>query len=88
MLRTTNGGLTWIELQPCQQNRPLVAHFSSQDHGIGLANDRFLYETIDGGKQWIKIGTDKYGSLAFKDREYVWLVSENALFRIDLDTTP
>ena len=62
--------------------------FSSQDHGIGLANDRFLYETIDGGKQWIKIGTDKYGSLAFKDREYVWLVSENALFRIDLDTTP
>ena len=88
MHRTTNGGLTWIELQPCQQNRPLVAHFSSQDHGIGLANDRFLYETIDGGKQWIKIGTDKYGSLAFKDREYVWLVSENALFRIDLDTTP
>ncbi len=85
MLRSTNDGQTWIEQQPCDQTRPVVIHFSTQNRGQGLGSDGYLYETTDGGTKWVKVGTDKYGSLSFLDNQHVWLLSENGLFRISLD---
>jgi photosystem II stability/assembly factor-like uncharacterized protein len=83
MLRTTNGGQTWVELQPCDQTRPIVIYFSSQTHGYGLGSDGLLYETTDAGKQWLKIDAIKYHSLSFLDSRHVWLVSDQGLFRIN-----
>ncbi|HYR76569.1 MAG TPA: hypothetical protein VEM96_12090 [Pyrinomonadaceae bacterium] len=84
ILRTTDGWRTSVELQPCDQNRPTVLHFSSQNRGHGLGSDKFLYETSDGGKQWIRVGTDKYDSLSFLDNQGAWLVSERGLFRLNI----
>src|SRR6266849_5846965 len=88
MLRTMNGGMDWLELQPCKQNRPTVIFFLDQDRGYGLGKDGVLYKTTDSGKQWIKTATDKYSSLSFIDREHAWVVSDRALFRINLDRKP
>jgi photosystem II stability/assembly factor-like uncharacterized protein len=85
ILRTTNGGQTWIELQPCDQTRPVVVHFSSQDRGYGLGSDRFLYKTTDGGKQWNRIGADKYDAWSFLDNKHLWLISEHGLYRVKMD---
>jgi photosystem II stability/assembly factor-like uncharacterized protein len=86
MLRTTaNDGQTWLEIRPCDQSRPVVIHFSSMNRGHGLGSDGFLYETTDGGKQWVKIGADKYESLSFLGNEHLWLVSERGLFRVKVD---
>lgn len=85
MLRTANGGEAWLEIQPCDQSRPVVVHFSSQTRGHGLGLDGFLNETTDGGKQWVKIGTDKYDSLSFIDQQHVWLVSDRGIFRVRAD---
>ena len=82
LLRTTDGWKTAVELQPCDQSRPLVFHFSSQSRGIGLGSDGLVYETIDGGKEWVRLATDKYDSLSFLDNQHVWIVSERGLSRI------
>ena len=88
MLRTNNDGQTWVEVQPCDQSRPLVVHFSSQIHGIGLGLDGSLYETANAGSQWVKIDTNKYESLSFLGNQRVWLVSERGLFRVNIDVDP
>jgi len=85
ILRTTNGGQNWIEQQPCDQIRPVVIHFSSQENGQGLDSEGFLYKTTDGGTRWIKVGTEKYAFLNSLDDQHVWLVSAEGLFRTRLD---
>lgn len=83
MIKTTDGWQTSLELQPCDEVRPVVVHFSSQERGIGLDSHGSLYETTDGGKQWTRVGTDKYESLSSLDSQHLWLLSERELFRVN-----
>jgi len=82
VLKSNNGGQTWTEAQPCDQTRPVVVHFWSQDHGVGLGSDGYLYGTTDAGNSWSKIDTNKYDSLTFLGNQQAWIVSERGLFRI------
>jgi photosystem II stability/assembly factor-like uncharacterized protein len=82
LLKSNNGGQTWTEAQPCDQARPVVVHFSSPEHGVGLGSDGSLYETSDAGISWSKADTNKYDSLSFMGKDRAWLVSERGLFRL------
>jgi photosystem II stability/assembly factor-like uncharacterized protein len=93
IIKSENGGLDWCDLiDPGTVDFETIAgsptffkqiRFDGPEHGWGLGSDRFLYETKNGGKQWTRVTSKiRFASMTFPSRDFVLLVSETGIFRI------
>jgi photosystem II stability/assembly factor-like uncharacterized protein len=58
-------------------------HFENSDHGWALGWDRFLYESKDGGKHWVRVTSEiRFDSMTFWNRGNGLLISKVGVFRV------
>lgn len=94
--RSSDGGKTWCDLfepetlWPYDRNyvgpwRQFHAiHFRDANYGIGLGNDKLVYETLDGGATWRPEGTDvTFELIEFLANANGWAIStDQELYRV------
>ena len=84
LLKTTNGGRTWVELAPLVESGGKLPisrmQFISSLRGWGLDEiEGAMYQTDSGGKNWRKLNLNmRIEAFFILDREHAWLIGEQS----------
>gem|GEM_PF-4717366 len=67
MIKTTDGGQTWVPLSPGVSYPLLGVHFTNRTTGFAVGSSRNILKTTDGGTTWRVIPTDAEEGLTIWD---------------------
>jgi photosystem II stability/assembly factor-like uncharacterized protein len=58
-------------------------HFDNTEHGWALGDNRFLYETTDGGKTWNRVNSEiRFHDMKFIGLGRAFLVSDKDIYNL------
>lgn len=82
MVKTTDGGETWINLK-MDMSQITSFHFLDQNRGFVFNFAREMWKTDDGGKNWIKVSSevpDSYVDCYFVDADNIVLKTSESIY--------
>ena len=85
ILKTLDGGLSWVEQEAPTNHRMLALDFYDADHGIIVGQEGTVYHTSDGGRTWrtVELGTTVHlKDVHYLTQDKVYISGDNGiLFR-------
>lgn len=85
ILKTSDGGLSWIEQEAPTDHPMLALDFYDVDNGLVVGHEGTVYRTSDGGRTWqtVELGTDAdLKDIGYLSEDKVYIAGDKgALFR-------
>ncbi|HEY0761499.1 MAG TPA: hypothetical protein VGD61_03925 [Pyrinomonadaceae bacterium] len=91
VIRSVDGGRHWCDVMSPEQMATKEAgwelftamHFDNAEHGWALGDNRFLYETTDGGKTWSRVNSEiRFHDMKFIGLGRAFLVSDKDVYNL------